>query len=141
MSKSEDMSERTEKIYELRAEIRRLEAEEYAANAGNRFDDFTDAVTKTGYFRYHQDFYMAKPNTQGWLEDELYQCEVIGHIGLFCLDGGGVNLDVEPPHHFSCLEPEDIVAISKAEFEAVRVLLASVRGQVSKFISKHIDHE
>lgn len=127
-----------ERIAELKAEIRRLEAEEYAANAGKRLEDFCEAVSKTGYFRERQAFYKAKDGARGWLDDgDMYKCEASREISLWVLNDGGVNVDVELPHIYSTLTPEDVVPISAAEYEAVKVLLASVRSQVSSFINQY----
>ncbi len=133
---------RKEKIKDLKAEIERLEAEEFSANAGKRFEDFLVAVSQTGYFRYRQEFYKAKPNSRGWLEDDgMYCCDALYGAEFFCLNTGGVSIDIDGVHVFSTFDPQDVFPISAEEFEAARAMLSSVRSQIVQFLLKYTTYE
>ena len=135
-------SERMREVDELKAEIRRLEAEESAANSGDRLANFQEAVSKTGYFRRGACFYRTKAEATAWVdEDNSFNVDVDESTMLLCYSNGNVSFEVWYRDGFSGFEPEEVFPISAEEYQAAKTLIASVRSQVQRFKEKYKDHE
>lgn len=125
-----------ERIEELKAEIRRLEAEEYA-NYSPRLDVLQELVTRTGYFRCGHEFFKTAAVQKVSCNDRgMFSVGSDDSVSLYS-DNNRTYVSFYREGAMHTFELEQVVPITEAEFLAAKEMYDSVRSQVSSFINQY----